>query len=188
MDCSHTVHWTVLTDTKQKSVWCKSFHGHVLKWNQWNEHKCLIPFGIKGFKRYMSLLSLVLRSQCNFRFIKHIVVLYIHFIPFCEAALLMLSMFYVCNLLPPQCRRQSIVDQVWIWCCCYSFVVYRNMWIPLGWSFLWRLFIVEFVFPVIVVIWVVPPGVAVSWAPCFEWGKKCFFIIGKNQVSSCLLE
>ena len=59
---------------------------------------------------------------------------------------------------------------------------------PSGLIFLWRLFIVELVFPVIVVIWVVPPGVAVSWAPCFEWGKTCFFMIVKNQVSSCLLE
>ena len=91
-------------------------------------------------------------------------------------------------VLPPQCRRQSIVDQVRIWFCCYSFVVYGNMWIPLVWSFLWRLFIVELVFPVIVVIWVVPLDVAVSWAPCFEWGKTCFFMIGKNQVSSFLLE
>ena len=96
--------------------------------------------------------------------------------------------FLLWGVLLPQWRQQSIVDQVWIWFCCYSFVVYGNMWIPLVWSFLWRLFIVELVFPVIVVIWVVPPGVAVSWAPCFEWGKTCFFMIGKDQVSSCLLE
>ena len=103
-----------------------------------------------------------------------------------ESSLVQIMVITWTILLPLQCRRQNIVDQVWIWWSYQSFVVHGNRWIPLAWSFLWRLFIVDLVSPVIVLIWVVPQGIAVSWAPCFEWGKTCFFMIGKNQVSSCL--
>ena len=84
-------------------------------------------------------------------------------------------------MLPLQCRRQGIRFE-------YDEVINHSLSMgicgPSGWSFLWCLFMVELVFRVIVVIWVVPLGVAVSWAPCFEWGKTCFFMIVQSPSPS----